>query len=248
MRRSHILGILIVSLPLYLHAQNPNAAPLTGRTAALFDMTGYWVALVTDDWRYRMLTPPKGNVDYLPVNADGRRVAEAWDPAKDEASKDLCKAYGAGGVMRLPGRLHITWENDNTLRIDTDAGTQTRRFFFGGSQPPPAQASLQGFSAARWDAPVGRGRGTAPPGSGQLTVTTTRLLPGYLRKNGVPYSGNTVLNEYFLRLADKSGQEYLALTIMVDDPQYLQQPYVKTYQYKKQTDASGWNPTPCSAK
>ena len=70
------------------------------------------MSLVTDDWRYRMLTPPKGNVDYLPVTAEARRVADAWDPAKDEAAGEQCKAYGAVGVMRLPGRLHITWEDD----------------------------------------------------------------------------------------------------------------------------------------
>src|SRR5881396_3990391 len=130
-----VFGFLWFST-LHLHAQNRGQAPLTGRTAAPFDITGYWVALVTDDWRYRMLTPPKGNVDYLPVNAEGRRIAEAWDPAKDEANGEQCKAYGAPGVMRLPGRLHITWENDNTLRIDTDAGTQTRLLLFGASPAP----------------------------------------------------------------------------------------------------------------
>ncbi|PYS26416.1 MAG: hypothetical protein DMG11_20025 [Acidobacteria bacterium] len=246
MRRLLIAGILAI-VPFQLHAQGRGQAPLTGRTAAPFDITGYWVALVTDDWRYRMLTPPKGNVDYLPVNAEGRGATEAWDPAKDEASGEQCKVYGAGGVMRLPGRLHITWESDNTLRIDTDAGTQTRRFFFGGSQPPTGEPTWQGYSVARWDVP-GRGRGAAATGRGQLTATTTRLRPGYLRKNGVPYSGNAVLNEYFVRLVDNGGQEYLAVTIFVDDPQYLQQPYIKTYQYKKQRDASGWNPTPCSAR
>jgi hypothetical protein len=245
----------VAAFPVYAHAQArgqaaANPGPLTGRTAAPFDITGYWVALVTDDWRYRMLTPPRGNVDYLPVNAEGRKVTEAWNPSKDEANGDQCKAYGAGGVMRLPGRLHITWENDNTLRIDTDAGTQTRRFFFGGSQPPPSQPALQGFSVARWDLPArGRGAGAADPAAyGQLTVTTTRLLPGYLRKNGVPYSGNAVLNESFIRLVDNGGQQYLAVTIVVDDPQYLQLPYIKTYQYKKQADSSGWNPTSCSVQ
>jgi hypothetical protein len=235
--------LLLLFRPVSVRAQGVQ----TARSSALFDITGYWVSLVTDDWRYRMLTPPKGNVDYLPVNAEGRKAAEAWDSAKDEAAGDQCKAYGAGGVMRLPGRLHITWENDFTLRIDADAGTQTRRFFFGGVQTPPAQPSLQGFTAARWDLPA---RGNAGPGLGlgQLTATTTRLRPGYLRKNGVPYSGNAVINEYFVRLVDKGGQEYLALTIAVDDPQYLQQPYIKTYQYKKLPDNSGWNPTPCSAK
>ena len=152
-----------------------------------------------------MLTPPKGDYpDITPLNDAGKKIADAWDPAKDEASGEQCKAYGAGGVMRLPGRLNITWESDNTLRLDTDAGTQTRRFFFGGSQPPVAEPAWQGYSVARWDVP-GRGRGQAAAGYGQLTVTTTRLRPGYLRKNGVPYSGNATLNEYFVRLVDKGG-------------------------------------------
>jgi hypothetical protein len=73
------------------------------------------------------------------------------------------------------------------------------------------------------------------------------MRPGYLRKNGVPYSGNAVLTEYVVRLVDGT-DEYLVFTTMVDDPQYLAQPYVKTYQYKKQADATGWNPTPCSAR
>lgn len=109
-------------------AAQPASGATTGRAQAPVDLTGYWVALVSDDWRYRMLTPPKGNADYLPVNAEARRVMETWDPAKDEAAGQACRGYGAAGVMRLPGRLHVTWENDNTLRVDTDAGTQTRRF------------------------------------------------------------------------------------------------------------------------
>jgi hypothetical protein len=226
------------------------AAAPTGRTGAPYDITGYWVSLVTDDWRYRMLTPPKGNVDYLPVNAEARRVANDWDPAKDEANGEQCKAYGAGGVMRLPGRLHITWEGDNALRLETDAGTQIRQFLFDESQPPPSAPSWQGYSVARWERPVmGRGRAAVNTAQlGQLKVTTTRLRAGYLRKNGIPYGANAVLTEYFLRLVDRGGQEYLAVTTMLDDPQYLQQPYIKTYQFKKQRDSAGWRPTPCSAR
>ena len=223
------------------------AAAPSGRTQAPFDVTGYWVALVTDDWRYRMLTPPKGNVDYLPVNPAGRAAAAAWDPARDEAAGEACRAYGAAGVMRLPGRLHITWENDDTLRLDTDAGTQTRRFLFvaAPAATTAAPTTWQGSSTARWMLPGGRGRGLTT--AGQLAVTTTRMRPGYLRKNGVPYGSNAVLTEYVVRLVDGT-DEYLVFTTMVDDPQYLAQPYVKTYQYKKQADATGWNPTPCSAR
>jgi len=223
----------------------PAGPPPSGRVQAPFDLSGTWVALVTDDWRYRMLTPPKGNADYLPVNNEARRVMNEWDPAKDEAAGEACRGYGAGGVMRLPGRLRISWENDNLLKIELDAGTQTRRFQFG---PPPAAAgepTWQGTSTARWMLPGGRGRG--PVTTGQLVVTTNRLRPGYLRKNGVPYGANATITEYFVRIVDDA-QEYLAVTSMVDDPQYLALPYVKTYQYKKQPDAAGWAPTPCVAR
>src|SRR5689334_6357267 len=144
-----------------------------------------------------MVTPKKGDHPSVPLNAEGVRVADAWDPAKDEAAGEACRAYGAGGVMRLPGRLHITWENDTTLKMDLDAGTQTRRFQFG-APAAAGEPSWQGTSVARWQLPAGRGRG--PATTGQLVVTTNRLRPGYLRKNGVPYSANAVITEYFVKL------------------------------------------------
>jgi hypothetical protein len=148
-------------------------------------------------------------------------------------------------VMRLPGRLRISWENDNLLKMELDAGTQTRRFQFGAAPAPTGEPTWQGVSTARWQFSGGRARG--PVTTGQLVVTTNRLKPGYLRKNGVPYSSNAVITEYYVRLVDE-GQEYLAVTTMVDDPQYLALPYIKTYQYKKERDASGWNPSPCIAR
>src|SRR5579862_5587355 len=109
----------------------------SAQAAAPIDLTGYWVALVTEDWLYRMRTPEKGDVDSsVPFSQAARQAAMNWDPAKDEAAGEQCRAYGAAAIMRVPGRLHITWENENTLRIDTDAGTQTRMLRFGGQQPP----------------------------------------------------------------------------------------------------------------
>lgn len=247
--RQGVTLALVVLVPVLAWAQGRGqgpAAPASGQAAAPFDLTGQWVALITDDWRYRMLVPPKGNVDYLPVNAEGQRATNEWDPARDEAAGEQCRAYGAAGVMRLPGRIRIAWEGENTLRLDTDAGTQTRRFHFGQPPAAPAEPTWQGYSVARWIMPA-RGGGPDSPRTGQLQVTTTRMRPGYLRKNGVPYSANAVLTEYFVRLVDE-GQQYLAVTTMVDDPQYLAQPYVKTYLFKKQADQSGWNPTPCAVR
>jgi hypothetical protein len=247
-----------VALSAHLHAQGRGAgpgaatAPVTGKAGAPYDITGYWVALVTDDWRYRMLTPPKGNVDYIPVTPEAIKVTDTWDPDRDEKTGEACRGYGAGGIMRLPSRLHLTWESDDVLKMDIDTGTQTRRLQFGAPPAPTGRLTFQGHSVARWEYPPARRGGGGPTGAaggrGQMKVTTTRMRPGYLRKNGVPYSGDAVLTEYFVRLVDRTGQEYLVVTTMVDDPRYLLQPYVKSYEFKKEKDASGWNPTPCSAR
>src|SRR5437879_6333788 len=163
--------------------------PPNPQALAPWDPTGYWVALVSDEWRYRMITPPRGNVDYVPVNAEGRGAANNWDPAKDEAAGEQCKACGAGGIMRLPVRLRITWQDDRTLKIEIDAGTQTRLLHFpstgsgqAGAAPANIENTWQGYSAADWQIPGG-GRGMPQgPRFGQLHVVTNHLRAGYLRK------------------------------------------------------------------
>ena len=146
-------------------AQPPAGPPprLSAKDAAPEDITGYWVSIVTEDWRWRMLTPAKGDITSVPLNPVGRKTAEAWDPAKDEAAGEQCKAYGAPGLMRLPTRLHITWQDDNTLKVETDEGTQTRLFHFAGKLPPGQAASWQGYSAAEWDVSHPTFMGFAPP-------------------------------------------------------------------------------------
>ena len=222
------------------------AAP-NPRAAAAFDPTGYWVSVVTEDWMFRMVTPPKGAYLGVPLNAEARKVADAWDPAKDEADGNQCKSYGAPAVMRIPGRLQITWDNDTTLHIDTDAGTQTRLFHFGGPAPKDAEPSWQGYSIAEWEyaAPSG-GRGATR--MGDLKVVTTGLKPGYLRKNGVPYSANAQLTEYYDLHAAPNGDTWLVVTSEVNDPQYLTSPFITSTHFKKQSDATSWMPEPCTAR
>ena len=250
----------------------------TPRAAAPIDLTGYWVSVVTEDWRYRMVTPPKGDYASVPLNAEARKVADAWDPAKDEASGNQCKSYGVANIMRVPGRLHITWPDDNTLKIDIDAGTQSRLLHFGAAQPPAGDAGWQGYSVAQWefagppprggggggggrgvitvggvvqgggvDAGGGRGRGAPPPRGGSLKVMTTRMKAGYLRKNGVPYSENAVVTEYFDRHTEPNGDQWFTVTTIVEDPKYLDQPFVTSTHFKKEPDAAKWHPTPCTA-
>ncbi len=192
-----------------------------------------------------MVTPKKGNYSGVALNAEGRKVADTWDPAKDEASGSQCKSYGAAGLMRVPGRLHITWDNDTTMKIETDAGRQTRVFHFGVKDVPAnAEPSLQGYSVAEWEAATtGRGQ----PRAGDLKVVTTHLAPGYLRKNGVPYSADAALTEWYDRISDPSG-EWLVVSTEVRDPQYLSQPFITSTHFKRQADAKAWMPEACSAR
>jgi hypothetical protein len=247
-------ALLVVLLPTVLFAQRgqgagagAQVAPLTPQAAAPIDLTGYWMSTIVDEWRFRV-SPQKGDILYLPLNNEARQVANGWDPAKDEADGKQCKAYGAVGVMQRPGRLHITWENPTTLKIETDAGTQSRLLHFGAAAADKGQPSWQGYSVADWQTPGGggrRGATAAAPKNGNLHVVTSNMLPGYIRKNGVPYSDKAVLSEYFNRLGGQQNDAYLAVTAMVDDPTYLTQPFVRTYTFKRQMDATGWDPTPC---
>lgn len=241
-KRSSSVFLVALAILSLAHAQPPpggrrgarGGPPQSPKAAAPIDLTGYWVSVVTEDWRYRMVTPPKGKFGGVPLNQEGRRVANAWDPDKDEAAGQSCRSYGAAAIMRVPGRLHITWDNDTTLKIETDAGEQTRSFYFGTSQP--GEPTWQGDSLAQWE-----------PGS-DLKVTTTHMLPGYLRKNGVPYSANAVLTEYYDRIHAPNGDDWLVVMTEVRDPQYLTMPFVTTTHFKKLRDAAGWAPQPCSAK
>ena len=257
------------------------AGPRAARELAPIDLTGNWVAIVTEDYRWRMITPPKGDVSSVPVNAEGRKATEAWDLAKDNAANLQCKAFGVGGILRQPGRLRVSWADPATLKLEFDAGTQTRLLHFAATKPT-TERTWQGLSMAEWQGPgVGRGgeipagnqnavarggqvvvpggggqglRGGPPPRGqqsilrgGSLKVVTTQFREGYLRKNGVPYSEQATITEYFHRLpAHPNGDEWLHVTTIIEDPKYLTQPFYTSTQFKREADGSKWTPTPCA--
>jgi hypothetical protein len=243
--------------------------PPTPKAAAPVDLTGYWVSVVTEDWRYRMIMPAKGDHPSQPLNAAGVKVADSWDPAKDEAAGEQCRAYGGAGVMRMPGRMHVTWQDDNTMKIDTEAGTQTRLFHFLGAPsqqlltqgatdipglaPNLLTQSWQGVSLAVWEYAGGR-RGAvneadANRNLGDLKVVTTHMKPGYLQRNGVPYSANALQTEYFSRTFETNGDSWLILTQVIEDPVYLNNRYVRSTHYKRLPDTNtAWEPEACSSR
>ncbi len=244
---------LVLSLPGSMFGQQggrggPPPPPLTPKANAPEDLTGYWVSLVTEDWRFRMVTPAKGDYASVPLNGAGRGAAGTWDPDKDIAAGEQCKSYGAAGLMRVPGRVHITWQDENTLKVEMDSGQQTRIFHFNATAPADEKPSLQGYSVATWDGPP-PGRGArGPMKAGSLKVVTTHLTPGYLRKNGVPYSANTVLTEYYSRTNETDGTSYLIITTVVEDPMYLAQNFITSTHFKMEPNGSKWMPMPCEAK
>ena len=240
-------ALLASSLTAFAQFGPPPGPPRTAKASAPEDLTGYWVSLVTEDWRWRMVTPAKGDYDGVPINPAARKVADTWDPAKDEAAGNACKAYGAPAISRVPGRFRITWQDDNTLKLEMDAGTQTRIFHFGGKPPESGDAGWQGYSVASWDRQSGGGFGPPGPG-GSLKVVTTHAKPGYLRKNGVPYSADAVVTEWFDVVKEPDGEQYLVVKTLVDDPQYLMGTFLTSTHFKREPDGAKFHPTPCAAQ
>ena len=233
--------------------------PPTPRAAAAFDLTGTWAAVVTEDWRWRMVTPPKNDVASVPLNAEGRKVAAAWDLDQDNASGNQCRAFGAAAVMRQPLRVQIAWQDDRTLTLETDSGQQRRAFQFAPpvGVPPvvsatmPAERTWQGVSTAEWVKQAQSrglgfgGRGGGGTSGGTLKVVTTQMKAGYLRKNGVPYSEDATVTEYYNRHSGPGDLQWFTVTTVVDDPKYLTQPFITSSSFRREPDSSKWKPSPC---
>jgi hypothetical protein len=254
----------------------PARAPRSPRDAAQVDVTGNWVAQITEDWRWRMITPPKGDYASVPLTALGRQVADAWDPAADAAAGEECRAFGAGGLMRLPTRLKIAWVDDATLRIEADAGQQARVLHFDHAAPAAVASSWQGHSVAEWlgvpvpanpfgalvaptqEAATARGGGAA---AGPAQGGETRAAPPPAR--GSLKVVTTNLRAGYLRkngvpYSDRAvvteyydrfamfGNDYLQVVTVVADPVYLTTPFVVSNQFKREPDDSKWSPTPCA--
>ena len=254
--RSVIALVVLVSTAVAAQPPQGRGGPPTGRVGAPVDLTGTWVSVVTEDWEARMAPPVKG--DYTTIEQlmtpEARKVADAWQPSM----AGRCEAYGVGGVMRVPGRLRISWQDDYTLKIETDAGAQTRllRFVAPGASASTAAASgprtLQGYSAAEWqrgggqqDAFLGRGVGAAGQRWGGLKVVTTNTLGGWLRPNGVPYGERTTVTEHFTRFTHPVAGDWFVVTTVVEDPQYLSGPFITSSNFKKEPNDSKFKLTPC---
>jgi hypothetical protein len=252
LERMAFLAAALLALAVFAPAEaqfGPPPPPDTrsARERAPIDITGQWVAVVNEDWRWRMVTPPVGDAASLPINAAARTAAAAWDLERDRREGNLCKAFGPPGLIRQPTRVRIDWENDDTLRLEFDAGRQTRRLQF--EPAPPGAPSLQGHSTAQWYRQA-QSRGVfgvrTPPEGGSLHVRTTNMTGGYLRPNGVPYGGRATMKEYFNTFElPEGGGTWLVVTTVLDDPEYLTTELLMSTQFKKEDGRGGFSPRDC---
>ena len=234
----------------------PGGAAQAAKAAAPVDLTGYWVSIVTEDWIERMSpdSPPSGTGGRGgggPAGRGGGGRGGAPQATSSAAAADPCRAYGAGGSMRVPGRLNISWADDNTLKVEMDSGTQTRTLHFGQA-PAPAQRTLQGHSVASWETGAraggfggGGGRGGAAPPAprwGQLKVVTTNTTGGYLLSSRNTYSENAVITEYFFPHTD-FGVTYMTVVTQIEDGPGAARIVSSTF--KKEPDGSKFKPTGC---
>jgi hypothetical protein len=250
------VAALVSSATGFGQASRSASSSVAAREASPIDITGHWVSLITDDWVYRMIVPARGDYSYIPLNAEGRRVSDTWDPARDAAAGEDCKAYAAPAIMRLPSRVEITWQDENTLKLDIDTGMQTRLFHFGQPEPQGPR-TWQGWSHAEWEFSGNTNRQLVfadartsldeIPTGGSLRVETTNLRPGYLRRNGVPFSENAFMTEYYNLVAEDDGSQYLVIQTFIDDPQYLNGHFVRTMQFKRELNGSKRAPMDCAA-
>ena len=153
--------------------------------------------------------------------------------------------------MRMPTRLNITWQGDDVLKVETDAGQQTRLLQFAPKGQPGAQIAAGvlggrvGADRRSWRGPRRHAPAAPPPPTLALKVVTTNLLEGWLRRNGVAYSDATTLTEYWDRVAFPNGDVWLTVSQYVTDPKYLTAEYTTSMHFKREPDGSKWKPAPC---
>ena len=153
----------------------PGAVPPTSaRMSAPTDVTGYWVSLITEDWRWRMIMPAKGDYQSVPITPEAKRAADNWDPAKDEAAGEACRAYGAAGIMRLPTRLRVSWADPlgrTQLHLTwEDVGAFEYRVYAGSVLNMQPRRGAASYDHARFACGLASADLVAPPPPGRAPV------------------------------------------------------------------------------
>jgi hypothetical protein len=220
-------------LPLVIACVCASIVTLPSTARAQADLTGSWAPRYHEDFFERLPGPELANFLGLPVNEAARQWALSWDPSRLTLEEHQCQVHVAPYIYRGPLQLRIWEEKDpktqELLAIKNYISTyeQTRTIWMDGRPHPPEYAAhtWEGFSTGTWEGDM-------------LTVTTTHIKQGWIRRNGLPESDRATLTEHFVRHGN-----YLTHISVVTDPVYLTEPLVRTQNFvlhERQLPPQAW--------
>ena len=231
----HVLAALGVVLAYASVGGQAPPAP-TAASSPGFDLSGYWTAAMHEDALERGAGPELGDYGGFPINEAARLFALSYDASRVTLRHHQCDGYVAPYSVRSIGNARAWEERDpHTQRLiaihwynQTFEGHRT--IWMDGRPHPPEYAphTWQGFSTGKWDGDM-------------LTVTTTHLKIGWIRRNGIPRSDKAVLTEHWIRHGDT-----LTLVSIINDPAYLTEPFIRTTNWVEDP-RQAIAPYPCEA-
>jgi glyoxylase-like metal-dependent hydrolase (beta-lactamase superfamily II) len=191
-------------------------------------LDGEWQPRYHEDEPERLPGPELGDFLGLPINNAARQRAESWDASRLTLPEEQCRVHVSPYIYRGPLDLRIWQEKDadtqQVIAIKNYISTwsQFRTIWMDGRPHPPDYAphTWMGFSTGKWEGDV-------------LTVETTHLKTGWVRRNGLVMSDRATMTEHFIRHGD-----YLTHMTILHDPAYLTEPLIKTEDFELNLHAS----------
>jgi hypothetical protein len=207
---------------------------LSSAAYAQEDASGTWAPRFDEDFFERIPGPEIGDYVGLPINDAARLRADSWDATLLERPENQCRAHGSDYGWRGPSVLSIWKEVDRaTQRVIayhthlSAYGAEQTVWMDGRAHPPEyARHTWPGFSTGQWDGDA-------------LVISTTHLKENWVRRNGVPRSDRATSRVHLLRHGN-----YLTVAVIVYDPVYLTEPFIRTtdFVYAPQAQMAPW---PC---
>ena len=182
------------------------------------DLAGEWAPVFHEDQPERGPGPEIGDYLGIPINDAGRLRADSWDASLLTMPEHQCKPHPSDYGMRGPANTRWSKEVDRdtqqTIAWHTHISWQApeRTIWMEGRERPAefAAHTWQGFSTGKWE-------------GDHLTITTTHLKAGWIRRNGVMRSDKATVTEHIFRHGD-----HMTWMVVITDPQYLTEPFIRT--------------------
>lgn len=213
--RSWIAGLVLFACLMF------NGVPVFSET----NLSGVWIANYSEDWPDRIPGPELGDYAGLPLNSADRLRAQSWDASLIALPEYQCRRHPSDYAnsfadIRIWEVRDYATQNLIAIRLHHFAWQSERTIWMDGREHPPeyARHTTMGFSTGKWEGHI-------------LTVHTTHLKEGWLRRNGVARSDRATVTEHFIRHGN-----YLDWTVVVTDPVYLEEPFIRNRDYTYSID------------